>query len=51
MKRWLGHSASSQVADVYMKPVSPEYRPIVEWVGKALSSGKANIAFKAKKKK
>jgi integrase len=50
MKRWLGHSASSQVADVYMRPVSPEYRPIVEWVGKALKSGKANIALKATRK-
>src|SRR4029079_2139781 len=24
MRRWLGHSASSQVADRYMKPVAPE---------------------------
>lgn len=32
MKRWLGHSASSRVADVYMKPVAPEYREIVDWI-------------------
>lgn len=32
MKRWLGHSVSSEVADVYMKPVSPEKRAVVEWV-------------------
>lgn len=43
MKRWLGHSASSQVADVYMKPVSPEDRPIIEWVQKCLKSGKAAL--------
>lgn len=38
MKRWLGHSASSRVADVYMKPVSPESREAVEWVRKRLRS-------------
>ena len=32
MKRWLGHSASSQMADIYMKPVSPEYAEVVRWV-------------------
>jgi len=36
MKRWLGHSASSQMADRYMKPVSPEHRKLVEWVRKQL---------------
>lgn len=43
VKRWLGHSASSQVADVYMKPVSPEDRPVVEWVRKCLQSGRADV--------
>jgi len=43
MKRWLGHSASSQVADVYMKPVSPENRAVVEWVRDALASGKTDL--------
>ncbi|MBX3424290.1 MAG: site-specific integrase [Pirellulales bacterium] len=38
MRRWLGHSASSQMADVYMKPVSPEDKPVVEWVRKNLAS-------------
>lgn len=37
MKRWLGHSASSQMADRYMKPVSPEDREVVEWVRKGLA--------------
>tara|TARA_R110002072_G_scaffold101703_2_gene224031 strand:- start:1782 stop:3023 length:1242 start_codon:yes stop_codon:yes gene_type:complete len=39
MKRWLGHSASSQMADRYMKPVSPEQRQVVEWVRKSLDHG------------
>ena len=50
VKRWLGHSASSQVADVYMKPVSPENRAVVEWVRKTLKSGKADLGAKKKKK-
>ena len=37
MKRWLGHSASSKMADPYMKPVSPEDREVVEWVRKRLT--------------
>lgn len=41
MKRWLGHSASSQMADRYMKPVSPEDREVVEWVRKRLAKGVA----------
>lgn len=49
MRRWLGHSASSQMADVYMKPVSPEYRPVVEWVRKALQSGKADLRIRKSK--
>ncbi len=40
MRRWLGHAASSAVADVYMRPVSPENRPVVEWVRKQLKSKK-----------
>lgn len=51
VKRWLGHSASSQVADVYMKPVSPENRPVVEWVRKCLLSGKADLGNDKKQKK
>ena len=39
VKRWLGHSASSRVADQYMKPVSPEDKPVVEWVRAALNRG------------
>jgi integrase len=51
MKRWLGHSASSDMADVYMKPVSPENRPVIEWVRKALQSGRADIREKTNSKK
>jgi integrase len=49
MKRWLGHSASSQVADQYMKPVSPEDRPVVEWVRRALMTGRADLSEMGKK--
>jgi len=49
MRRWLGHSASSQMADVYMKPVSPEDRPVVEWVRRALKSGKADLRIRTSK--
>ncbi|MEO0966343.1 MAG: hypothetical protein AAFY08_14635 [Planctomycetota bacterium] len=38
MKRWLGHSASSDMADVYMKPVAPEQRELIEWVRRSLAS-------------
>lgn len=38
MRRWLGHGASSRVADLYMRPVGPEYRQVVEWVRKRLAS-------------
>ncbi len=48
MKRWLGHSASSDMADVYMKPVSPENRPVIEWVRTALRTAKAELRKKAK---
>jgi integrase len=43
VRRWLGHSASSAVADRYMKPVSPQSRLIVEYVRKALSTGKVSL--------
>ena len=36
VKRWLGHSASSHVADLYMRPVKPEYREVVIWVRRKL---------------
>ena len=32
MKRWLGHAAASEVADVYMRPLPPENKAVVEWV-------------------
>ena len=38
VKRWLGHTASSNVADLYMRPVRPEYREVVEWVRSRLRS-------------
>lgn len=38
MRRWLGHAASSSVADVYMRPVAPEYRSLIEYVRHRLSS-------------
>jgi hypothetical protein len=50
MRRWLGHAISSRVADRYMKPVSPEYREVVEWVRKALRTGKVDLRINAKKK-
>ena len=43
VKRWLGHSASSRVADRYMKPVSPEDKPIVEWIRISLSSARCRV--------
>jgi integrase len=39
VKRWLGHSASSRVADQYMKPVSPEDKNVIEWVRDSLARG------------
>lgn len=51
VKRWLGHSASSRVADEYMKPVSPEDKPAVEWVRDALMNGKFKVGPRAKGKK
>ncbi len=38
MRRWLGHSASSRMADVYMKPVSPEDREVVSFVAESLAA-------------
>jgi integrase len=32
VKRWLGHAASSHIADLYMRPVRPEYREFVKWI-------------------
>lgn len=49
VKRWLGHSASSDMADVYMRPVRPEYREVVEWVRKRLHSSRMDEAPSAKK--
>jgi integrase len=40
VKRWLGHSASSDMADVYMRPVRPEYREIVAWARRLLQSSR-----------
>lgn len=45
MRRWLGHAASSDMADVYMRPVSPESGSLVSWVREHLEttgSGCAN---------
>ena len=36
VKRWLGHTASSDMADLYMRPVRPEYRNLVHWVRRRL---------------
>lgn len=41
MRQWLGHSASSRVADLYMRPVSPEQRELIEWLRARLVSGPA----------
>ncbi len=40
VKRWLGHAASSNVADVYMRPVRPEYHEVVQWVRTSLARTK-----------
>lgn len=39
MKRWLGHSAASDMADVYMRPLPPENKAVVEWVRNKLLDG------------
>jgi integrase len=41
MRRWLGHSTSSAVADLYMRPIAPEYREIVKWVREELNNSHA----------
>lgn len=33
VRRRLSHAADSDVADIYMRPMRPEYRDVVEWVG------------------
>jgi len=38
MRRWLGHGASSSMADVYMRPVAPENREVIEWARATLAS-------------
>lgn len=38
MRAWLGHSASSAIADVYMRPIAPEHRSLVLWVRERLAS-------------
>lgn len=38
VKRWLGHSASSSIADIYMRPVRPEYREVVEWTREEMAN-------------
>jgi integrase len=38
VKRWLGHTASSNVADLYMRPVRPEYQKLVSWLRRRLLS-------------
>jgi integrase len=40
LKRWLGHSASSEMADLYMRSVKPEYREVVHWVRRQLGQRK-----------
>jgi integrase len=38
VKRWLGHTGSSTVVNLYMRPVRPEYQEVVDWVRKRLLS-------------
>ena len=42
MRRWLGHGASSSMADVYMRPVAPEHREVIEWIRESLASTDAS---------
>lgn len=42
MRGWLGHAASSAVADVYMRPVAPENRLLIEWIRQRLDSPELN---------
>jgi integrase len=41
-KRWLGHASSSDMADVYMRPVRPEFKKVVEWVRTELNRDSAD---------
>lgn len=43
VRGWLGHAAGSAMADVYMKPISPEYRDVVNWVRQALLTGHVDL--------
>lgn len=43
VKRWLGHAASSHMADLYMRPVRPEYQKLVNWLRKRLISARYRI--------
>jgi integrase len=40
VKRWLGHAASSDVADLYMRAIRPEYQKLIKWVLTQLRSKK-----------
>lgn len=40
MRRWLGHATSSAVADLYMRPVSPEHRETIMWIRSRLAQPK-----------
>lgn len=42
VKRWLGHASSSDMADVYMRPVRPEFKKVVEWVRTELNRDSAD---------
>lgn len=47
MKRWLGHAAGSDMADMYMKPITPEQRGMIEWTRQSLASGHADTSASA----
>lgn len=38
VRRWLGHAAGSDMADVYMRPVRPEYQKLINWLRRRLLS-------------
>ncbi|REJ68854.1 MAG: site-specific integrase [Planctomycetota bacterium] len=46
VRRWLGHAASSQVADIYMRPVAAEHEELITWVRNALLTGKADLKLR-----
>jgi len=37
------------MADAYMKPLSPDNREVIQWIGNALRTGKADFPVKGKK--